>query len=80
MTAPSLKDKKNVHADAEFTPSEERLSSDAQPAVQTPPISSAGAFKRAVGTMVRWITMGVMVVVTVAWIAILAWLLVKWFI
>jgi hypothetical protein len=33
--------------------------------------------------MVRWITMGAMAVVTIAWIAVLAWLavsLVKWFI
>jgi hypothetical protein len=77
MTAPSLKEKKekNVHVVAEFLPSEKPPSSDAQSAVQTPPISSAGAFKRAVGTMVRWITIGVMAVVTLAWIAMLIWLL-----
>ena len=85
MTAPSLKEKKekNVHVVAEFLPSEKPPSSDAQSAVQTPPISSAGAFKRAVGTMVRWITIGVMAAVTIAWIVMLAWLsfsLVKWFI
>jgi hypothetical protein len=75
MTAPSLKEK-NVHVDAEFLPSEKPPTSDAQSAVQTPPISSAGAFKRAVGTMVRWITIGAMAIVTVAWIAMLVWLLV----
>jgi predicted lipid-binding transport protein (Tim44 family) len=74
MTAPSLKEK-NVHVDAEFLPSEKPPTSDAQSAVQAPPISSAGAFKRAVGTMVRWITIGVMAVVTLAWIAMLVWLL-----
>jgi len=74
MTAPSITSK-NIHPDAEISPSEKRPSSDAEPAVQTPPISSAGAFKRAVGTMVRWITMGAMAVVTLAWIGVLIWLL-----
>jgi predicted lipid-binding transport protein (Tim44 family) len=82
MTAPSITSK-NINPDAKYSPSEKPPSSEAQPAVQTPPISSAGAFKRAIGTMVRWITMGAMVVVTLAWIAMLAWLsvsLVNWFI
>ena len=81
MTAPSFKEKK-VHFDAKFSPSEKRPSADSQTAVPTRPVSSAGAFRRAVGTMVRWITMGAMVVVTIAWIAMLAWLsvsLVEWF-
>ena len=73
MTAPSIK-QKNVHVDAEFPPSEEQPSSDAQAAVQTPPKSSAGALKRVVGTMVRWTTIGAMVFVTLAWIAMLLWL------
>ena len=76
MTAPSITSK-NINPDAKLSPSEKRPSSDAQPAVQTPPISSAGAFKRAVGTMVRWITIGAMAVVTLAWIAMLIWLLVS---
>jgi hypothetical protein len=83
MTAQSLKEKKNVRVDDEFSRSEKRPSSDVQPAVQTPPNSSTGPFKRAVGTLVRWITIGAMAVVTIAWIVTLAWLsvsLVKWFI
>ena len=73
MTAPSIK-QKNVHIDAEFPPSEEQPSSDAQTAVQTPPKSSADVLKRVVGTMVRWTTIGAMVLVTLAWIAMLLWL------
>jgi len=73
MTAPSITSK-NIHPDAKCSPREKRLSSDAQPAAQTPPISSAGAFKRAVGTMVRGIIIGATVVITLAWIAMLVWL------
>jgi hypothetical protein len=73
MTAPSIKHK-NVHIDAELPLSEEQPSSDAQAAVQTPPKSAADALKRVVGTMVRWTTIGAMVFITLAWIAMLLWL------
>jgi hypothetical protein len=72
MTAPSSRS--NIRPDAKFSPSEKRLSSDAQSAVQTPPISSAGVFRRVVGTMMRGVIIGAMVVITLAWIAILVWL------
>ena len=75
MTARSITSK-NINADAKLSPSEKQPSSDAQPALQTPPISPARAFRRAVGVMLRWITIGAMTLVTLAWIATLFWLLV----